>query len=125
MGSSDVIGRDAFFAKRAQGFPKYEEVIVPELGIVWVKRMNAGEKDRFDQQHTIAKGEDFRARVVAHCCITEQGARLFSDEDIPELSLFDPDILNPIVKAASNVNGWKEEAQEELAKNLNGQAVSS
>lgn len=125
MGSTDVIGREAFFAKRAQGFPRYEEVVVPELGRVWVKRLRAGEKDEFDQQHARSNGKDFRARVVAHCCISEQGARLFSDEDIDELSLFDVDILNPIVKAASNVNGWSDEAQEELAKNLNGQAVSS
>jgi hypothetical protein len=125
LDSTDVIGRDAFFSKRAQGFPKYEEVTVEGLGRVWVKRLNAGEKDRFEQQHLLAEKADFRARVVTFCAISEQGARLFADEDIHELTLFDPDILDPIVQAASHINGWSEKEQEELAKNLNGQAVNS
>lgn len=127
MDGTDVIDRAAFFAKRPSGFPKYEEVPVPELGgTVWVKKLNAGEQDALEKQHTATENADFRARVVAFCTIDRQGARLFADEDVAELSLFGAEVLDPIVKAAARLNRWSEMAQEAIAKNSNGQAgVSS
>jgi hypothetical protein len=115
--------REQFLALRVDQ-PKYETVETP-AGLLYVKKLNAGEKDRFEAAHFAADKRDFRARTVAHCVFDERGARLFDDDDISTISMMDPELLDPIVTAALKLNGFTKEDQDELRKNLNGQAVHS
>ncbi len=110
-----------FFAV-ASSKPRYQEVVVPGFGQVFVKKLNAGEKDAFERA---SRGSGSRAKIVAHFSFDERGERLFSDDDILTLDQSDPDILDPIVEVALRFNGYTEEEQEKLRKNSNGQAATS
>ncbi len=125
MDERNLISRESFLAAHVVAFPKHEDVEVPGLGTVKVKAMNAGERDAFESANSEAKAKDFRARVVAATCITEQGALMFGPEDIPRLTLFDPAMLDPIVRAAVRINRFTAEDQEDLKKNSNGQVLDS
>ena len=120
-----MLTREAFLSALVVEFPKHENIEVPGLGMVKVKKLNAGEQDAFEVANSEAKAKDFRARMVAHTCINEQGARLFSDEDIPSLTLFDADVLDPIVEAALRINRFTKAEREALRKNSNGQVELS
>ncbi len=124
--STITLTRDEFLKLHVAAFPKYEEVSVAGLGVVWVKKLNAGEQDRFEVANSEAKAADFRARLVVACCINQQGASLFDYSDIPQLSQFDAEVLDVIVEAAWRMNpAFGKEYREAQAKNLNGQAESS
>lgn len=121
-----MITREDFLKFQVVSFPKYEAVDVPSLGAVWVKKLRAGEQDKFETENTRAAAADFRARLVAATCITEQGANMFSDEDISSLTLFDVETLDPIVEAALRMNpSFSKEYRDSLKKSSNGQAESS
>lgn len=123
--SNVMVTREGFLAAHVVAFPKYEEVDVPGLGVVWVKKLNAGEQDRFEVANAEAKAADFRARMVSAVCIDPRGAMLFSGEDIPALTLFDAEVLDPIVEAALRINKFSKKDQEALRKNSTGQGGSS
>ncbi len=114
--------RETVLARIRESKPQYEEHDFAGLGKVFVKRLNAGEKDRYEKASQQTVG---RAVTVAHCCFDERGARIFSDDDVIELEQMDPTLTDPIVKAALRINGYTEADQAELLKNSNGQAVSS
>ena len=118
------VTREAFLALN-NGQPRYEQVEVAGLGTVHIKRLNAGEKDRFEMAVIQNDRRDFRARLVAHTACDSRGAHLFTDDDVSALAEFDPATLDPIVKVAVKINGLTAEDQEELRKNSNGQVAIS
>jgi hypothetical protein len=115
------MSKEQFFALDS-GKPRYEEIDVPGFGLVYIKKLNAGEKDAFERA---SSGAGSRALTVAHCSFDERGERLFSDDDVLRLNQFDPDILDPIATVALRLNGYTKEEQDKLLKNLNGRAVTS
>lgn len=119
-----MIDREKLLGMSGQ-FPEYEEVTVPQFGTARVKVMTVGEKDTFDVAVT-AKKYGFRAGLIVICTIDERGIRVFDDEDITKIEQLPIYIVEPLVDAAIRINKLSKQDQEELAKNLNGQAgVSS
>lgn len=118
--------RESFLASFQVKFPAHEKVDVPGIGEVLVKKLNAGEQDRFEIGNTKTEGREFRARMVVATTIDERGMHLFTDDDIPTLLQFDAETLDPIVVAALAVNPtFDREYRESLRKNSNGQAPTS
>ncbi len=67
------------------------DVEVPEWGgTVRVKAMTGAQRDRLEASTRTAKGKPdrthFFARMVAWCCVDEDGQRIFSEPDVLELS---------------------------------------
>jgi len=121
-----MISRQQFLDSLVIEFPKHETVTVPGLGEVLVKKLNAGEQDNFEIGNTEAKAQHFRARMVAATVIDSQGAKLFEEADIPTLSQFPAEVLDPIVEAAMRVNAtFSKEYRDSLRKNSNGQGDGS
>lgn len=119
-----MISKDELF-KSIGTFPKYEAVDIPDFGECWIKVLTAGERDKFELAHTKADMADFRARLVVACAIDERGAKVFDDMDMPRLSELPAYILDPLVEVAMRINRFSKSDQDELRKNLNGQAVTS
>lgn len=120
------ITREEFLSSIKVKFPVTEQVTVPGLGTVLVKKMNAGEQDRFEVANAENKASDFRARLTVATTIDERGIHLFTEDDIPALSLCDVEVLDPIVERALKLNAsFSKEYREQLRKNSTGQAVTS
>jgi hypothetical protein len=111
------------FKERALSGPKYEEVCVPEIGTVFVKKLTAGEKDAFEAASPSNKIE--RVPALIHGCYDERGARIFADGDKDFVAQLDAELTDPIVIAFMKLNRYTKEGAEDLAKNSNGQAVNS
>lgn len=107
--------RESFFAVPA---PRVHRIEVPDLGgFVWIRPLNAGERDRFEGEHNQKKNIDFRARVAAASVCDEEGNLLFGPADVPQLSALPGASLDPIVSAALKLNKFTAEDIEELEKN--------
>lgn len=121
MDSGELGFKERLLALVKDWKPVYERVEVPDLGPVWLKKLTAGERDKFDPEYV---NGGTRVTVLVHCCFDDRGMRLFSEEDVPYLELLDPEVIDSIVMQALRLNNLTKEAQERLAKNSNGQAVS-
>ena len=95
-----------------------ELVEVPQWGgQVMVRGMNAGERDKFEEQ--IRKhGMDNLRSVLASLTITdESGKRMFSDSEINKLAQKSAGALDIIVEVASRLSGLLDEDIEVLEGN--------
>ncbi len=110
-----MFDKSACFAAFSAG-PEYEEVPTP-WGVLRVRAMTAGEKDRWDVHHVETKGRDFRARLVVACACDGDGRPAFSESDIPALSGLPVGALEPVVDAAIRINRMRGEDVEALRKN--------
>lgn len=106
--------REQFFAAAPE--PAVEEVATP-AGVVHVRAMDAGEKDRFDREHHRAKGARFRARLVAATARDAEGRPLFGREDLERLDACPVPYLEPLVDAAIRVNKLSDAEREAVEKN--------
>lgn len=112
--------------------PPQETVKVPELGgDVIVRGMSGGERDAFEASLIEGKGrkrdvnmKNLRAKLVAYCCIDEQGARIFTDSDAEALGLVRADVLNRIYTVAQRLSGITDEDADELGE-VSSQTVSA
>lgn len=111
------------FKARSQEGPKYEPVEVTGIGTVFVKRLKAGEKQRFESASDSNKIE--RIPAMLHGCFDERGSRIFEPEDTQIIEELDPSVVDPIMLVFMRLNGYTKESQDELAKNLNSQVVNS
>jgi len=104
--------------------PKYEPFDIPELGQVFIKRLNTGERDRFERS---TPGSTIRrATTLVHCCFDERGARVFDDGDAEMLEDLDQPWVDQLVKKALVFNGYTgDDATAAIRKNSNGQVVNS
>ena len=116
--------------------PPREVVHVRELsGDVIVRGMTGKERDAFEASCFEGRGKkrDFsmrnlRAKMVACCCIDEQGRRLFTDEDAAELGAVRADVIDRIFGVAQRLSGMREEDLDELglsSKTTSPSAISS
>lgn len=102
--------------------PPQETVTVPELGgEVIVRGMTGAERDAFEVAMVEGRGKNrqvnlknIRARLVAYSCIDQDGARIFSDADIPALGAVRADVLNRIYTKAQRLSGITDEDVDEL-----------
>ena len=100
----------------------FEHIEVPEWGgVVRVRTMTAGERDRWETALLDEKGEvreqDIRARLVSLTAVDGEGKRMFDDGDITALSAKSAAAMDRVFAAASKLNGLSAADVEELAKN--------
>lgn len=99
-----------------------EVVQIPELGgAVTVRGMTGVERDAFEGSCFEGRGKkrDFnmknlRAKMVAYCCIDEQGHRLFSDSDAIALGEVRADVIDKLFGVAQRLSGMRDEDVDEL-----------
>lgn len=99
-----------------------EAVVVRELGgEVIVRGMTGVERDAFEASCFEGRGKkrDFnmrnlRAKMVAFCCIDEQGHRLFTDDDVIALGAVRADVIDKLFAVAQRLSGMRDEDVDEL-----------
>lgn len=99
-----------------------EKVYVKELDETYTLRgMTGAERDAFEWSCFEGKGKrrDFtnrnmRAKLVACCCIDDQGQRVFSDEDVVAIGEARADILDRLFAVAQRLSGLRQEDVDEL-----------
>lgn len=113
------------------------DIEVPEWGgTVRVRGLTGEERDRFESELAEAtpdskvvevRGQkqrmnmvNARAKLVARCCIDENGERLFSDTQISELAKKSGRALDRVYEVAQELSGITEEELEEITENLDG-----
>ncbi len=102
-----------------------EEVYVDEWKTwVRVRALTGAERDAFEQSIVETRGKNtrlnlrnIRAKLVALCCVDENGNRLFKDEDAEALGRKSAAALNRVFEVAQRLSGLRPEDVEELAGN--------
>lgn len=98
-----------------------KDVEVPEWGgTVRIRTMSASERDKWESE-TYADGKvntlDFRARFCALCIVDEQGARLFTDEEVSTLGRKSAAALQRVFNEAQSLNALSNKDVKELEGN--------
>ncbi len=104
--------------------PPQETVSIPELnGDVIVRGMSGAERDDFEVGLIQGRGKkrevnlkNLRAKLVAYCCINEQGERIFSESDVVGLGDVRADVVNRIYTVAQRLSGISDEDADELGQ---------
>lgn len=111
---------------------RLELVQTPEWdgGVVYVKTMTGGERDRLEASIFSTKGErnmeDLRAKIAALSTVDKEGNCLFSFEDVVALTKKSARPLDRIFAVATRLSGFMPKDVEDLTKNLSaGQDESS
>jgi hypothetical protein len=108
-----------------------ELVHVPEWGgDVWVGTMTGRERDAFEADFSLrddpAQRRDFRARLLVHCLVDNEGERLFSPADVEALTAKSAAALTRVFDVATRLNRLTEKDVAELEGNFeSGQADDS
>jgi hypothetical protein len=111
--------RDVLLAATA---PPTEVVALPELKIsVTVRGMTGAERDAFEASCIEGKGrkrefsmKNLRAKMVAYCCIDEQGHRVFTDIDALALGAVRADVIDRLFGVAQRLSGMRDQDVDEL-----------
>lgn len=100
-----------------------EEVFIPEWGgTVIVRTLTGIERDSFEAevvevtQAKFGAKRNIRARLVARCCVDNEGNRLFQDEDIPLLGKKSNAALDRVFDVATRLNAITKSDVEELQR---------
>lgn len=101
-----------------------ETVRIPELGgEVIVRGMTGAERDAFEVSLVEGRGrnrqanlKNLRAKLIAFCCVSETGERVFTNEDVEALGTVRADVLNRIYNVAQKLSGITDEDADELGK---------
>lgn len=117
-----LLTREALL-KAAIALPR-ETVNVPELGgEVIVQGMSGAQRDAWEASLIEGRGKrrrmntaNIRAKLVAQCCVDEDGRRLFTDGDVDELGQVRVDILNRLFGVAQKLSGVSDDDVDELGK---------
>ena len=110
-----MLTRDEFFARVPE--VKTEDVEVPGMGMVRVRMLTAGERDRLEVASQGKGKEGVRARVVVASAVAEDGSPLFTYADVDRLSGLPAYVIEPIVNAAVRLNAMAPGDIENLEKN--------
>lgn len=116
--------RDQILAARPM---RCEEIDIPELGgIVRVRMMSAGDRERYesgliddtagDARRRIRVGE-LAARLVVFSVVDAEGRLVFSEQDIPQVAALDADVVRRIADVATRLNKIGAAAAEAAGKN--------
>jgi hypothetical protein len=107
-----------------------EEVDVPEWGgTVLVRGMTGRERDEFELsfrqrgrrgevQSGMANLSNVRAKLVARCCVDDDGNRLFTDADVAALGEKSGDALDRLNDVAARLSGMTAGDMEEMAEDF-------
>ena len=104
-----------------------EEVDVPEWGgSVLVRGMTGRERDAFEvSMLTPGRGgrrqvdpANVRAKLVARCCVDDDGNRLFTDADVAELGGKSAAAVDRVYEVAARLSGMGAGDQEELVRDF-------
>lgn len=106
----------------------HEDVAVPEWGddvVVRVRTMTAAERDQWESEVLSSNGKDlkvrhenYRARLVAACAVSENGDRLFATpEHLAALGGKSSKALDRLADAAQKLNRLSAADVEELVGN--------
>jgi hypothetical protein len=91
-------------------------VDLPGGGVVYVRKMDGIDREEFESACAqMLEGEGvqcIRGLLTVCCACDENGVRLFSEDDMPQVSRLDADVLSAIHKAASKLNGLNEQATD-------------
>lgn len=118
-----ILGRDEILQAQDS---RTEKVPVPEWhGTVLVKSLTGTERDQYEatilQQNKngriSVRMNNARAKLVAKCCVDEDGSLLFSDEDIFVLGAKSAKALSRVYDKAAELSGLRDEDIEELVGN--------
>ena len=99
-----------------------ETVRIPELsGDVLVQGMTGAQRDAWEATLVEGRGKkrrmntaNIRAKLVAQCCVDEQGNRLFTDADAETLGTQRVDVLNRLFSVAQRLSGVSDDDVDEL-----------
>ena len=102
-----------------------EEVFIPELNdSVWVKGMTAAERSKFERTFQTPDGKSnkrrtlqVRERLCIASCVDENGAVLFTQDDIDALGRQSGSVIERIVNVAQRLCGMSDQDVEDMAKN--------
>jgi hypothetical protein len=99
-----------------------QKVSVPEWGVdVFLRTMTAGERDAWELAWIEKQGKggvaNFRSVFLAKCLCDENGNRLFSDAEVPQLAEQDASVVNRLFELARERNALTADQVDELAKN--------
>jgi hypothetical protein len=93
--------------------------------------MTGAERDAFEASCFVGKGKkrDFvmrnlRAKLVAYCCIDEDGRRLFTDEDAIALGAVRADVIDKLFGVAQRLSGMNDDDIDELGLSSGSLATS-
>jgi hypothetical protein len=93
-------------------------VEVPEWGgVVVVRMLTAGERDRFETDLLEHPGQDVRARLVAATACDESGQLLFTAADVGTLTRKGAAAMTRLFAASARLNRITAKDVEELAGN--------
>jgi hypothetical protein len=102
----------------------FEDVDVPEWGgTVRVRALMASERDRWeamtylDSKGNVTTPQDIRAKLVAFCCVDEEGNRLFTEDDISALAKKSARAMNRLWTVASRLSAVIASDIDALTKN--------
>lgn len=117
-----------------------EVVQLPELGkddtgkdmAVSVRGMTGSERDAFESscfegkgKHRAFNSKNLRARMVAYCCLDENGHRAFTDADAVALGNVRADLIDRLFAVAQKLSGMRDEDVDELGLSLPKTVASS
>ena len=100
-----------------------ERVDLPIGGHVFMQTMNGGRRSEFEAR-LIADDIDpktdpgrFRAELVAHTAVDDDGGLIFSTNQLEQILSLDADVLELMVDVACRLNAFSEKDREGLEKN--------
>lgn len=99
------------------------DVPVPEWGgTVRVRGLTGAERDAFEMRMAVARqagdleGVDFRAATAGRCMIDENGDRLFTDRQLPQLARKSAAALDRVFDVVSALSGLNDDVDELAGK---------
>lgn len=103
-----------------------QDVEVPEWGgTVRLRGLSGIERDQYEQSCVTGRGKNrdvnlsnARAKLVARCAIGEDGATVFSDEDVAELGKKSAKALDRLFQIAQKLSGLSDDDVKELTEGL-------
>lgn len=117
-----VLSKEAILG--ADDLPKKTVFVKEWGGSVIVRSMTGGERDQYEQSifdsrkgDAKANMDNIRARLVAFCCVDENGALIFSESDVAKLGKKSAKALDKVFAVARELNGMTAEDVDELAGN--------
>lgn len=101
-----------------------EEMIVPEIGQVWIYGLTAGQKDEYENNVFRFSGRkrqlhlaNARVQLLLLTVYDQHGKRLFAEEDMGRLCQIPAVIVEPILDVARRLSGMAVKEIEDLVKN--------
>lgn len=97
---------------------KYGEIDVPEWGgALSIRSLSGADRDKLGKHLKQHGSIGFSTLVVLLGAATEDGKRLFKDDDYEGLNARCPKVMDRVAETILKLNGLDEDAAEEMEKN--------